>query len=67
MTFAATPDFEDAKDSNTDNVYTFNVVVTDTQSGSTRRNATTSVTVTVNDVEEGRRHYGEQPEPRGGG
>ena len=52
VTFAATPNYEDAKDSNTDNVYTFNVVATDTQSGSTRRNATTSVTVTVNDLEE---------------
>ena len=52
VTFATTPNYEDAKDSNTDNVYTFNVVATDTQSGSTRRNATTSVTVTVNDLEE---------------
>ena len=52
VTFAATPNYEDAKDSNTDNVYTFNVVATDTQSGSTRLNATTSVTVTVNDLEE---------------
>ena len=52
VTFAATPNYEDAKDSNTDNVYTFNVVATDTQSGSTRRNATTSVTVTVVDLEE---------------
>ena len=52
VTFATTPNYEDAKDSNTDNVYTFNVVSTDTQSGSTRRNATMSVTVTVVDLEE---------------
>ena len=51
-TFADGPNYEDAKDSGGDNVYNFTVVVTDTQSGSSRRTASIDVTVTVEDVEE---------------
>ena len=47
VTFAATPNFEDAKDSNKDNVYSFNVNASD--SVNTR---TLAVTVTVADLEE---------------
>ena len=51
-TFADGPNYEDAKDSGGDNVYNFTVVVTDTQSGSSRLTASIDVTVTVEDVEE---------------
>ena len=51
-TFADGPNYEDAKDSGGDNVYDFTVVVTDTQSGSSRRTASIDVAVTVEDVEE---------------
>ena len=52
VTFAKTPNFEAPEDSGGDNVYDFNVVATDVQSGSSRRNVTQAVTVTVGDVEE---------------
>ena len=52
LTFAATPNFESPADSTPDNVYEFTVVATDVESGSTRRNVTQAVTVTVEDVEE---------------
>ena len=51
-TFADGPNYEDPKDSGEDNVYNFTVVVTDTQSGSSRRTASIDVAVTVEDVEE---------------
>ena len=51
-TFADGPNYEDEKDSGGDNVYDFTVVVTDTQSGSSRRTASIDVAVTVNDLEE---------------
>ena len=52
LTFKQTPNFEDPQDSDGDNVYNFNIVATDTQSGSTRRSASKAVTVTVKDLEE---------------
>ena len=52
LTFKQTPNFEDPQDSGGDNVYNFNIVATDTLSGSTRRSATQAVTVTVKDLEE---------------
>ncbi len=52
LTFAATPNFESPADFTRDNVYEFTVVATDVESGSTRRNVTQAVTVTVEDVEE---------------
>ena len=47
VTFKNTPDFEDPEDSDTDNVFTFNVVASD----SVKTNSV-AVTVTVADVEE---------------
>ena len=52
VTFAKTPNYEAPEDSGGDNVYDFNVVATDVQSGSSRRNVSVAVTVTVGDVEE---------------
>ena len=52
VTFKETPNFEDPRDSGGDNVYNFNVVVTDIQSKMNRRTAMQPVTVTVQDVEE---------------
>ena len=52
LTFAQTPNYEDPEDSGGDNVYEFTVVATDVGSGSSRRNVTQAVTVTVGDVEE---------------
>ena len=52
VTFAETPNFEGPNDDNRDNVYEFTVVATDVQSGSSRRNVSVAVTVTVGDVEE---------------
>ena len=52
VTFVKTPNFEEPEDSGGDNVYEFNVVATDVQSGSSRRNVSVAVTVTVGDVEE---------------
>ena len=52
LTFAETPNFEAPEDSGGDNVYELNVVATDVESGSSRRNVTQAVTVTVEDVEE---------------
>ena len=52
VTFRQTPNFEAALDADGDNVYSFNVVATDTMSGSTRRNVSAAVTVTVADLEE---------------
>ena len=52
VTFAKTPNYEAPEDSGGDNVYDFNVVATDVRSGSSRRNVTQAVTVTVGDVEE---------------
>ena len=52
VTFVKTPNFEAPEDSGGNNVYEFNVVATDVQSGSSRRNVSVAVTVTVGDVEE---------------
>ena len=52
VTFAETPNYEAPEDSGGDNVYEFRVVATDVQSGSSRRNVGSDVTVTVGDVEE---------------
>ena len=52
VTFAETPNYEEPEDSGGDNVYEFTVVATDVQSGSSRRNVSQAVTVTVGDVEE---------------
>ena len=52
VTFDETPNYEAPKDSGGDNVYEFTVVATDLQSGSSRRNVSVDVTVTVEDVEE---------------
>ena len=52
VTFAKTPNYEAPEDSGGNNVYEFNVVATDVQSGSSRRNVSVAVTVTVEDVEE---------------
>ena len=52
VTFAETPNYEEPKDSGGDNGYEFTVVATDVQSGSSRRNVSQAVTVTVGDVEE---------------
>ena len=52
LTFVNTPNFEAPEDSGGNNVYEFNVVATDVQSGSSRRNVSVAVTVTVGDVEE---------------
>ena len=52
VTFDETPNYEAPKDSEGNNVYEFMVVATDVQSGSSRRNASIVVTVTVADVEE---------------
>ncbi len=50
--FKETPNFEAPNDSGGDNVYNFNVVVTDIQSKMERRSAMQPVTVTVQDIEE---------------
>ena len=52
VTFVRTPNYEAPEDSGGNNVYEFNVVATDVQSGSSRRNVSQAVTVTVGDVEE---------------
>ena len=52
VTFAATPNYEGPADSGGDNVYEFTVVATDVESGTSRRNVSVDVTVTVADVEE---------------
>ena len=52
VTFVKTPNYEAPEDSGGNNVYEFNVVATDVQSGSSRRNVSVAVTVTVGDVEE---------------
>ena len=52
VTFAKTPNYEAPEDSGGNNVYEFSVVATDVQSGSSRRNVSVAVTVTVRDVEE---------------
>ena len=52
LTFKQTPNYEDPQDSDGDNVYNFNIVATDTMSGSTRRSVSQAVTVTVKDLEE---------------
>ena len=52
VTFNSTPNWEDAHDANTDNMYQYTVVATDRQSGPTRRAARHDVTLTVQDVEE---------------
>ena len=52
VTFDETPNYEEPEDSGQDNVYEFNVVATDEASGSSRRNVSRAVTVTVGDVEE---------------
>ena len=52
LTFAETPNYEAPEDSGGDNVYEFTVVATDVQSGSSRLDVSTDVTVTVGDVEE---------------
>ena len=52
VTFVKTPNYEAPEDSDGDRVYDFNVVATDVRSGSSRRNVSVAVTVTVEDVEE---------------
>ena len=52
VTFAAAPNYEAPVDSGGDNVYEFTVVATDVESGTSRRNVSVDVTVTVADVEE---------------
>ncbi len=52
VTFAETPNYEAPEDSGGNNVYEFTVVATDVRSGSSRRNDSVAVTVTVGDVEE---------------
>ena len=52
VTFVKTPNYEAPEDSGGNNVYEFSVVATDVQSGSSRRNVSVAVTVTVEDVEE---------------
>ena len=52
VTFVNTPNYEAPEDSGGNNVYEFSVVATDVQSGSSRRNVSVAVTVTVGDVEE---------------
>ena len=52
LTFVKTPNYEAPEDSGGNNVYEFTVVATDVQSGSSRRNVSVAVTVTVEDVEE---------------
>ena len=52
VTFVKTPNYEEPEDSGGNNVYEFSVVATDVQSGSSRRNVSVAVTVTVEDVEE---------------
>ena len=52
VTFAETPNYEEPEDSGQDNGYEFNVVATDEASGSSRRNVSVAVTMTVGDVEE---------------
>ena len=52
VTFAETPNYEAPEDSGGNNVYEFTVVATDVQSGTSRRNVSQAVTVTVGDVEE---------------
>ena len=52
VTFDETPNYEAPEDSGGDNVYEFTVVATDVQSGTSRRNVSQAVTVTVGDVEE---------------
>ncbi len=52
VTFVKTPNYEAPEDSGGNNVYEFSVVATDIRSGSSRRNVSVTVTVTVGDVEE---------------
>ena len=52
VTFEEAPNYEEPKDSGGDNGYEFTVVATDVASGSSRRNVSQAVTVTVGDVEE---------------
>ena len=52
VTFVKTPNYEAPEDSGGNNEYEFTVVATDVQSGSSRRNVSVAVTVTVEDVEE---------------
>ena len=52
LTFAQTPDYEAADDADRDNEYLFTVVATDVDSTTTRREVSTTVMVTVEDVEE---------------
>ena len=53
VTFVKTPNYEAPEDSGRDNVYEFSVVATDVLlSGSSRRDVSQAVTVTVGDVEE---------------
>ena len=52
LVFRHREDFENPRDADSDNVYHFNIVATDTQSGSVRRSATRAITLTVTDEEE---------------
>ena len=54
LTFTTSPNFEDLKiaDADTTRDFAIGVVATDTMSGTTRRNASLDVTVTLNDLEE---------------
>ena len=52
VTFAATPNYEEAKDSDGDSVYNFTVVAGDAPLGQSRLTDEVAVTITVRDVEE---------------
>ena len=52
VTFDATPNYEDPKDSDGDSVYNFTIVAGDAPLGQSRLTDTVDVTVTVRDVEE---------------
>ena len=63
VTFKAAPSWEDPDDSDDNNVYTFTVVATDVESGTSRLTVTTDVTVTVEDVEEAGAVTGDNQNP----
>ena len=52
LTFAQTPNWEAPEDSGADNIYEFTVVATDVDSTTTRREVSTEVRLTVEDIEE---------------
>ena len=67
VTFAETPNYEEPEDVGGNNVYEFSVVATDVLlSGSSRRDVSQAVTVTVGDVEEAGTLTVDNPNPGGG-